>query len=211
MSRRRHRKGQHGQQRETQAQLVALIPAGPVNAQQARRVEVEQVAVGDNKNVLVTREVVSTPVRKLFGLGYITASEVGAAVRFREDYETAFLTSRNPLEAVQVDSKGRTGEIHGAMLYRASAAIRFHDAEAALGPRILAIVRALVLGDDEAGVGRSFTAVGADMAPSASRQEQMALGRGAGIIALQHLAWTYERVMRVIFGRQAFGKALARG
>ena len=187
--------------------MIACIPAGP--GPRSDRLAVEQVAVGNSQNVLVTRQVVSTMLRRLKEAGQITPAEYGAAVRFREDYECAFLTSRNPLEAVQVDGDAGGGDLHGAMLYRASSAIRFRDAEIALGPQISRILRLVVLevGSD---ADRSFTAIGAELAPTSRERSNRDTGRGAAILAIQHLAWVYERAenekrKRVQMRRRIFG------
>lgn len=189
--RHRHRqRKQHTQQQLTQEQMVACIPAGP--APRSDRLAVEQVAVGNSQNVLVTRQVVSTMLRKLKEAGDIDPSEYGAAVRYREDYECAFLTSRNPLQAVQVDGDAGSGDIHGAMLYKASGAIRFRDVEAALGPRISCILRLVVL-EEGADADRSFTAIGSELSQTSRERSLRDVGRGASILAIQQLAWVYER------------------
>ena len=170
--------------------MVSLIPAGA--SPRTFGLDVEQVAVGLSKLVTVTRQVVSTPIRKLMEAGLITSEEFGAAVRWREDYEQAFLTSRNPLECVQVDGERGGGDINGAMFHKALCAIRFGDTEAALGPRIAHVLRIIVLEDRDAGPVASFTAVGAEVAPDASPRSQQEIGRGRSITALQSLAWVYE-------------------
>ena len=195
MSRRRRsspRRRDHAHHPMSEAQLVACIPAGGVSAQQMARVEIETVTTGLNKNVLVTRQVVSTPIRKLMEAGLITSTEFGAAVRWREDYEQAFLTSRNPLECVQVDGESGGGDINTAMFHKALCAIRFQDAEAALGPKNALILRTIVLEEREGGWSASFTAIGSQIAPAMQSRQQQDVGRGASIVALQHLAWIYE-------------------
>lgn len=170
--------------------MVACIPAGP--SPRPGRLAVEQVAVGNSQNVLITRQVVSTMLRKLKEASQITPAEYGAAVRFREDYECAFLTSRNPLQVVQVDGDAGGGDIHGAMLYRANSAIRFREAEAALGPHISRILRLVVL-EEGGDVDLSFTAIGAELAPTSRERSHRDTGRGAAILAIQQLCWVYER------------------
>ena len=193
MSRRRKHNGHRNYARHqlTETQRLALIPAGPAYPG-PRELAVEQVALDRNDRAMVTRQVVSTMLRKLKEAGDVTPAEYGAAVRFREDYECAFLTSRNPLQAVQVDGDAGGGDLHGAMLYRASSAIRFRDAEMALGPYISRILRLVVL-EDGGDAERSFTAIGAELAPSSRERSHRDTGRGASIRAIQHLAWIYER------------------
>ncbi len=183
------------------AGAVDLIPAGSVPEAQAGRVEVETVAQGNNNNVLVTRHAVSTPVRRLLQSGCISMSEVGAAHRFRDDYACAYLQSRNPLEIVLVDRDGGGGDLHGAMLYRASAATRYRDAESALGPYVARILRAIVLEDRDCGVEASFASLGAELCPSSSPRSQRDAARGASILALQQLAFVYERRKRRLRSR----------
>ena len=171
-----------------------MIPAGAVNSRQAARVEVENVALGENKNVLVTRQVVSTPLRKLLEAGLVTQDMVGIAVQYREDYESAFMTSRNPLEVVQVDGERGTGNIHGAFLHKAKAAIRYSDARAMLPPFVADILRKLVL-EDGAGPW-SFAALGAEVAPMIRPREQHEMGRDRAVFALQMLEWGYDQGAR---------------
>jgi DNA-binding transcriptional ArsR family regulator len=171
-----------------------MIPAGAVNVRQSARVEVESVAVGERKNVLVTRQVVSTPLRKLLEAGLITTDVVGVAVQYREDYESAFQTSRNPLEVVQVDGERGTGNIHGAFLHKAHAAIRYHDARALLPPFVADILRRLVL-EENAGPW-SFAAIGAEVAPLIRQREQHEMGRDRATFALQMLEWAYDQGAR---------------
>lgn len=198
MPRRRHRtrRAPSEQAQQTVDQLAALIPSGGVNPRQAHRVEIEQVALGDKGAALVTREVVSTPVRRLFQSGCITQFEVAAAYRFRDDYNSAFQTSRNPLDVVQVDGKGSGAGLHGAMIYRANSAIRYHDVEQALDLDALRILRALVLEETERGGDATFTALGDDMAPSVSERIRRDMARGAAWLALRQLARVYERGKR---------------
>jgi len=180
------------------AGAVGLIPAGPVPEAQAGRVEVETVAIGKNNNALMTRYAVSTPVRRLLQSGCISMSEVGAAQRFRDDYACAYLTSTNPLDCVLAsgDLGSRSGSIHGAMLYKASAGTRYREAEIALGPHAARILRAIVLEDRDCGVEASFAALGAELSPNSSPRSQRDAARGASILALQQLADIYENYER---------------
>jgi hypothetical protein len=194
---RRRRKRTYSQHQLTEEQKLALIPAGPVPAAQACRVEVETVALGNEARVLITRQVVSTPVRRLLAAGCITVAEETAAARFRDDYEAAYEGSRNPLERVQVDGQSGGGDIHGAMFHKVRAAMRFDAAEHTLGPHLTRILRQIVLQEVDAETSRSFAAIGAEMAPNvANSRLHHEIGRGAAIIALQQLAWVYGRGMR---------------
>ena len=176
------------------AGAVDLIPAGPVPEAQAGRVEVETVAIGKNNNALVTRYAVSTPVRRLFQSGCIGVTEVGAAQRYRDDYACAYLTSRNPLDSVQANgvTGSRSSSLHGAMLYKTAAAMRYREARIAIGPDAEHILRAIVLEDRDCGVESSFLSVGAELSPNSSDRSQRDAARGASILALKQLARVYE-------------------
>ena len=196
MSRRRRsspRRRDHAAHQMTEAQMVACIPAGGVSAQQVARVEIETVTTGLNKNVLVTRQVVSTPIRKLMEAGLITSTEFGAAVRWREDYEQAFLTSRNPLECVQVDGERGGGDINAAMFHKSLCEIRFYEIKDALSPSAARLLCAIVLEDPDAGVGATFTAIGAEIRPGISARQQQEAGKGRAVEALRQLTQLYVR------------------
>ena len=193
MSRRRHNKRRRPDARpqQTQAQLAGTLACDGVPAAQAHRVELEQVALGDDKRVIVTRQVVSTPLRSLFQGRHITQAQAHMAERLRNDHNSAFWETRNPLSAVQVDGKGdsESGGIHAAMLYKVSHAIRFHEVERALGEDVMEILRRLVI--DE-----TFSSIGKDLAPISPERTQRDMAKGAAVLALRILERFHERGKR---------------
>lgn len=199
--RRRHHRSRH-KPAVANAGAVELIPAGPVPEAQAGRVEVETVAMGEHNNALVTRQVVSTPVRRLLATGMIGAEHAAAAQRFSDDYELAYSALTNPLAKIQVDSEGGGGSIFAAMAHRAQHGLMFAEAEMFLRARISRVLKSLVLSRShrdarasapETGIEASFGAIGAEFLPGASARDQRAGGRAIAVLTLMEAADFYER------------------
>ncbi len=190
MARRRTKRDQHNNPALTHGQLRALIPGGSVNAHRARRdeIEIETRAATEGGTALITGEVVSTAVRKLMARGLITLEEFTAAQSFIRDHDLAYASCVNTLAAVHVDC---SGDGTGAMRRKAYHSQRFQNARALLRSQMSRVAEAAIIENPDGGIDANFTAIGADVLPGLSKQEQRAAGQGCLVMVIRELAVIY--------------------
>ena len=192
----RRRKKAAMQTSQTDAERIALIPGGPVNPHRAARdqFDLEDRAVTDRGTALIVGQIVSTPVRKLLMQGHVSLEEAAAAHLYARDHDAAYASSSNPLGSLSAACTRVDGGVadpsarierkahHGPLFRRASQHLRSEMASIAAA----AILRHAGVGNDA-----GYAAIGSDLLPGASQQEQRAAGKGAVVLMLRELAVFY--------------------
>ena len=174
----------------THEQQQALIPAGPSNLRQRlqRPVDLEARGKSEAGATLVTGEIVSSVIRRLYQQGEITSSECWAGGKYQADHDIAFCSMANPLGALHVDSGGGPGD--GGITRRIHHATQFRRATEALGPELAQIAKAVILEDSGSA---SFYGVGTFLAPHAGINKRRDIGKDAVIQVLRKLDAFYAR------------------
>jgi hypothetical protein len=190
MAKRRRKRNQHNDPALTHSQLQMLIPGGSVNKHRARRdeIEIETRAATEGGTAMIAGEYISTAVRKLMARGAVTLEEHTAVQNFIRDRDLAYASSTNALAAIQVDCNG---DGTGGMERKVHHSLRFEHARAWLHSQMFRVAQAGILDDGDADIGRGFTAIGADMLPGYSKQEQLAAGQGCLVMVIRELAVIY--------------------
>jgi len=170
--------------------VPAFLPdelAPPQRLQHAQDWDVEEEAG-------LSRQVVSSPVRKLLKASAITMVEVDAAARLREDHDQAFAASSSPLAGIQAGAPPRVDA--GQLDYAEAAVRRVHHAQRYgraldhLGVELAIVAIALVI--ERADVaGTTFRSVGASLIGQATLPEQSGAGKGALVTVCRELALFY--------------------
>lgn len=181
------------EQKLTHDQGLALIPGGAVSAQRGIQDEIGLETRSSTKkgSPIVTGQYVSTPIRKLLQADLITLEEAAAAWTYERHHDVAYASGTNPLAALQVDGGGGPGE--GVIERKAHHGLMLRKVNMRLGSECAAIAMAAVLGRPGKNIDSSYTAIGADLLPFSSKQEQRAAGKGALVLTLRFLAEIYGK------------------
>ncbi|MFZ1106826.1 MAG: hypothetical protein WAN43_00575 [Rhodomicrobium sp.] len=194
----RRRKKAAMQSTQTEDERLALIPGGPVNSHRAARdqIDLEDRAATDRGTALIVGQIVSTPVRKLLLAGHVSLEEAAAAHLFARDHDAAYASSSNPLAGLSAAcARVDGGVVDRAVIMERKAhhGIRFRRASQHLRSEMASIAAAAILHHVGAANDAGYGAIGADLLPGASQQEQRAAGKGAVVLMLRELAVFYGR------------------
>ena len=183
---------------QTDAERIALIPGGPVNSHRAARdqFDLEDRAATDRGTALIVGQIVSTPVRKLLMQGHVSLEEAAAAHLYARDHDAAYASSSNPLGSLsaactRVD--GGVADPSARMERKAHHGPRFRRASQHLRSEMASIAAAAILRHAGVGNDAGYAAIGSDLLPGASQQEQRAAVKGAVVSMPREIAVSYGR------------------
>ncbi len=182
----------HRESKLTTNQLETLIPGGLAAKDLSRHAEVaiEVAELSQTGRIMVARQVITTPIRKLLKQGAISVVEAEAAQLLSFDHDAAFAGGRSILAAAGDRVDGGRDPTSG-MDRKLSHADRYRRAMAHLGADLARVAYVAIVEGVSPDLGGIYRGVGAAFLPNGGANEQTGGGKTAIVIACRELAVFY--------------------
>lgn len=187
MARLKHRKGVYSASR---VDLAALIPSGAASTHRAKHDElvVETIAKTRCGQPMVTRQSLSTPLRKLLDQAVIGEAEAEAAAMLRFDHDFSVASQTGSRFEPGVDGGGNGATAMERRIYHLG---RLRGAMGFLGGELSRIAWVAIIERPLIDIAGTFRALGEDCLPGEHKPVVLGAGKALLVVTCRELAVFY--------------------